>query len=290
MTRIDELIMEGISAHQTGDLDRAALLYEQAIALNADPLHMSMAHFNLAQALTAGGQLENSITHLQEAVHHDARNLSAWDHLTQLLLREHRYAEAEFSALNALQLHPMDAHLLTRLGIAIASQQRFGEALNYFQQALQLDRNEAEAWAQLGAILFLHNDLGSARDALQTAIALNDQDLNVLRHLALVELRLNNRNGAIAHFERLLRLNPSDHSARLDLAVILLADNQAEAALEQLDCITGPARDATKFMFYQATALQQTGHQEAGRMILQQLSQQQDDPYADKARTLLATC
>ena len=81
------------------------------------------------------------------------------------------------AALRALKLRPLDAHLLTRLGTAVAAQKRFGDALQYYQNALQIDRMHAEAWAQMGITLFLRNDMGSARDALQTAIALNDSSM-----------------------------------------------------------------------------------------------------------------
>jgi len=181
----------------------------------------------------------------------------------------------------------MDPHLLTRLGIAVAAQRRYTEAMNHYQHALQIDHNHQEAWAQLGITFFLHNDLGSARDALQSAIALNPDDTNALRHLALVDLSLRTYAGRIAHFERLLALAPDDYGSRLDLAVIFLSINRGEIALQHLDQIAEEQRHSSKFLFYQAMALQQTGHPQAAQELLQRLVDNHGDSYAEKARSML---
>lgn len=320
MDTIDALLKEGINAHRNGDLAQAERLYQQALELDTDNAsahnnlgfvlgqqqqwpealshlrtalrlnpYMSMAHSNLGQVLVATGQVEEGLLHLEEAVKYDPDNITAWDNLARIRLLLGQYEGAEYAAMRALKLRPVDAHLLTRLGTTIAAQKRFNEALQFYQQAIELDHRHVEAWAQLGITLYLRNDLGSAREALQTAISLNANDINALRHLALVELGLGNRAGAIAQFERLLALQPDEDHSRIDLAVLLLSSQKGDLALNHLDRINSPLRDTSKFRFYQALALQQTGHATAAQTLLQDLAELDGDDYGEKARQLLYT-
>lgn len=283
MNTLDDLLQQGMLAHRDGDLDAASQLYQAALHINP---YLSSAHDHLGQVLLACGSLDEGIAHLEEAVRYDPDNVRAWDHLARVRMQLKAYASAEYAALRALKLRPANPHLLTRLGTAVAAQQRFTEALQFYHQAIVLERDHYEAWLQMGITLYLRNDLAAARSALQSAISLYADDTTALRHLALVELGLGHQAGAIAQFERLLRLQPQDHDSRLDLAVILLAQQEGEAALHHLDRIAAPQRNGSKFRFYQALALQQTGHPRAGETLLLDLARQHDD-YALKAQQVL---
>jgi len=315
---INDLLREGVIAHQAGNLAEAARLYLAALELDADNAsahnnlgfvlaqqqqwseslvhlrtalrlnpNMSMAHCNLGQVLVNTGQPTEGLTHLEQATACDPDNITAWDNLARIRVLLGDFQGGEYAAIRALKLQPNAPHLHTRLGIAVAAQQRLAEAVQHYRQALALDGNHQEAWAQLGITCFLRNDLGSAREALATALRLNQEDHNALRHLALVNLSLGNRDVAIAQFEHLLELNPSDEASRLDLAVILLSAHQPAAALENLDSISGEVRASSKFRFYLGLALQQSGEQEAGVKLLRQLADLPDDEYGVKARQML---
>lgn len=320
MHTINDLLKEGVSAHQTGDLAEATRLYQAALELDADNAsahnnlgfvlgqqqqwpealahlrtalrlnpQLSMAHSNLGQLLVATGQAAEGIDHLERAVACDPDNITAWDNLARIRILLGDFEGGEYATIRALKLRPHDPHLLTRLGIALAAQKRVAEALQCYQQAIATDGNHSEAWAQMGITRFLCNDLGSAHEALKIAIALNPNDTNALRHLALVSLSLGNRESAIALFERLLALHPEDEVSRLDMAVIFLSAQQPDIALAHLALINGSLTESNKFRFYQGLALQQNGQPELGNSLLQELAEQDGDAYGEKARKILQT-
>lgn len=236
---------------------------------------------------TMDDRLKQGLDHLEQIVSIDPDDADAWQQLTVNYLQRKAFGKAEAAARKTLGLRPPTAALLTQLGSAIASQQRYTEALPLFHQAIALELDCFEAWAQLGITQHLRNDLFGAREALQYAISLFAYDTATLRHLALVEVALGNRRRAIAHFERLLRLQPIDQHSRLDLAVVMLSQQDGNAALRHLNRIGEPLRSSAKFRFYQALALQQNGHAVAAQTLLEDLANASDIFYGFRARQWL---
>jgi len=236
---------------------------------------------------TTDEALKLNLDHLEQIVCIDPDHAEAWEQLTAIYLQRKAFGKAEAAARKTLGLRPPTAGLLTQLGSAITSQQRYTEALPLFQQAIALQRDCFDAWAQLGITQHLRNDLFSARETLQHAISLFAYDATTLRHLALVEVALGNRTEAVAHFERLVRLQPMDQQSRLDLAVVLLSQQDGNAALRQLNRIGEPLRSSARFRFYQALALQQNGHAVAAQTLLEDLANASDIFYGFRARQWL---
>lgn len=236
---------------------------------------------------TTDEALKLDLDHLEQIVCIDPDHAEGWEQLTAIYLQRRAFGKAEAAARKTLALRPPTARLLTQLGSAIASQQRYTEALPLFQQAIALQPDCFDAWAQLGITQHQRNDLFSARETLQHAISLFAYDTATLRHLALVEVALGNRPAAIAHFERLLRLQPMDQQSRLDLAVVLLSQQDGNAALRQLNRIGEPLRSSARFRFYQALALQQNGHAVAAQTLLEDLACASDIFYGFRARQWL---
>ena len=220
---------DALHAHRTGDLIRAAALYQEILEndpLNADALHLlgviahqrgddteaiglirraiqarpgtAIFHSNLGEALRANGQLDAAISEYKIAITINPAFADAHANLGAALRACGRTTEAIESLREAVGLDPDSLDTLMNLGIALREQQQLDEAAECFRRAVKAQPDLAEAHVNLG---------------------------NVLKELGQFE-------HAGAHYREALRIRPTLVLAHHNLANLLTEGEQFLAARE----------------------------------------------------------
>lgn len=85
------------------------------------------------------GEPEEAIPLLKRAAARDARSALARDLLTQALFAADEFQEAEQCARKVVEMDPVNANYLVRLGEVLHAQDRESEALTYYRRAVETD-------------------------------------------------------------------------------------------------------------------------------------------------------
>lgn len=165
-------------------------LWTHALACTSEN---AFAHNNLGFVLFQNGDINDAITHYQEA----------------------------------LQINPNMKEALNNLGNVMLQKGDLDGAIVYYQQALQINPDYAEANNNLGYALFQKGDVDEAIRHYQLALQINPDFLEANYNLANALLRKGNANEAIACYQRALQINPGYLQALNNLALVLATAPQA---------------------------------------------------------------
>ncbi len=195
MTATDDLLRQALAHHQAGQLNDAAGLYQQILAL--DPRH--------TDALNLLGVIANQSGRPDLAVDYIGRAIAIQD---KSAVYHGNYGQALLA--------------LGRLDDAIAS----------FRQALTLQPTMAEAYANL-AIAFRHQGkIGDAVALLKRALELKPDFPQAHNNLANIMAEIGQLDAAIMHYDRALALNPADAGSETNRGSALLAQSRVAEAIE----------------------------------------------------------
>ena len=130
-------------------------LFTRALAVTASN---SLAHYNLALAFVATGQIDKSIEHFETALAMDPESADGHNNLANALLQERHVDEAIEHYRMAITQRPNFAIAHINLGTALAERGRVDDAIAEFKAALRLEPGQE-----------------SARDGLEKAIQLKNR-------------------------------------------------------------------------------------------------------------------
>ena len=185
----------GLSSARQGNLQTAIEDYQESLHRWDGPA----AHYNLANALTAQGNLAEAAL----------RVLSRPQAGTRLLL---------------------DAH--NNLGAVLARLGQTQEAQAHFKAALRINPAFPEARDQLGSLLLKLGQLDAARAHLQEAVRLKPGFAHARLKLGLAQARLGDVDGALASFLAALKLEPDNADAYYNLASAYAAKHDLARAAD----------------------------------------------------------
>ncbi len=190
---MSDLLTTAIEMHQSGQWERAALLYQQSLAgnsQNADALHLlgvlrhqqgnhpsaldligraitimpgvALFHSNLAEVYRALGQFDRAVGCCRTAIRLQPNLAEAYVNLG-LALRAQDKSEAAIAAFEeALRLKPSFAGAHNNLGDTFRVLGNRPKAVAHFRLAVQCDVNFAAAHSNLGQILLEQQELEDA--------------------------------------------------------------------------------------------------------------------------------
>lgn len=172
--RARALFAQGIASHQSGDLDKARLLYQQILGLmpaQPDALHMlgvaefqrqnfaeaarligkasalqpasDLVHFNLGNALRALGQLPQAADAFRRAVQLRPDHLEALKNLGNVLKEQNRMAEAIDCYDQVLAIEPGHADTQYNKSIALLTEGRLADGWDLYDYRLLRDTNDS---------------------------------------------------------------------------------------------------------------------------------------------------
>jgi Tfp pilus assembly protein PilF len=188
------LVANALHAHRSGQLEQAAPLYQEALAIN--PIHTEALHYY--------GVLQH-----QRRQHAAAADLL--DH--------------------ALQLEPTDAVCWSNCGLVAAALGRHEEARRCYWQALQLHANFPDARNNLGVTLQAQGDLEGAVHQYRQALVLNPSLVDAHLNLGTALTKLDRYDEALACYEQALSLDPNSADAHFNAGNAMTAKGDSAAAI-----------------------------------------------------------
>lgn len=204
------LFQQAISFHRQGQLNEAAAVYRQVIAVL--PTHPAASAY-LGMLEFQRGNLADAVQVLQQALDINPGQLESLSFLGAALLHLQRAEEAVAIFDRALALRPDFSEALVNRGMALRALGRLEEALDSLDQAIAMAPAAAAAHNHRGVIL---RDLARHEEALAAfgqALAGEPANCEVLNNRALVLQSLNRADEALASVEQAIGLRP-------DLAVL----------------------------------------------------------------------
>jgi Tfp pilus assembly protein PilF len=153
-------------------------LWHHALEVTTDN---DVAHYNVAALLLRRGQVDEAISHYEEAL-----KIQPDD-------RETRY-------------HLSHALLHASLGNALTQKGRLDEALTHYRKAVELRDDFADAHSNLASLLARKGETSEAIMHYEKAIALPPEDAPSHIGLARLLIQLGRKDEAVAHYRRALEL------------------------------------------------------------------------------------
>ena len=155
---------------QNGDVDDAITHFQEALQINPG---YAEAHINLGNALFQRGKVDEAIAQYQRALQINPDYAEAHYNLGNALLRQGSVDEAIAQYQRALQIRPDYAHAHGNLGNALLQKGNVDEAVAHFQRALQIKPGNATAHNNLGNALLRKGSVGEAIVNFRKALRIN---------------------------------------------------------------------------------------------------------------------
>lgn len=228
--------MDGARYHQSGQLDRAAGLYEKI--LRRQPNHPDALHL-LGLIANTGNDHERALELITHAIEFNGENAAYHNSLGTVLLALGRLEDAERSFRLALDLNPAYPEAYNNLGNALQDMGRHEEAVANYENAVQLSPHYAEAYCNCGRALQVLGQRKEAIEAFQRALDLKPGYVKARRSLGEVQWELGDMDEARASFERALELDPEDEDTCVALAIFFERSSKLEEGLAMAERALG---------------------------------------------------
>ena len=174
-------------------------LWTHALAVTSNN---DFAHNNLAYLLADRGELDDAISHFEEAAR----------------IRSHK-ADKHYNAGSAF--------VEMNLADALAKKGQSDEAMLHYDQAIRLEPNYADAYYNRGNLLFAKGRIDEAISDWEKTLQLQPNDADAHTCLGNALLRQGSLKEAIAHYEMAVALGPQDPHSRNNLGWILATSSDA---------------------------------------------------------------
>jgi predicted O-linked N-acetylglucosamine transferase (SPINDLY family) len=181
---VDQAFTAALQQHQAGRLAEAEQGYRQI--LEQDPQHADSLHLLGVIALQTG-HLDPALNLVQQAVDLRPDGALYRSNLGQVLEQLGRLNDAERAYRAAISLDPEFAEAMNNLGRLLQGQDHLSEAESLFRQAIESSPEYAEPHANIGNLLKDRGDLDGAIAAFRRAIELRP-DLSMLHSNLLLTL------------------------------------------------------------------------------------------------------
>jgi Flp pilus assembly protein TadD len=195
---ITQLLQEGQTHHQQGQLDNAAACYREII--DRQPRSFEALHL-LGLLTLQTGDAANALTWLQRAA----------------------------------KVKPADAATQSLIGVALQSSGQAAISIAYFDRAVRLQPKNAEFHYNLGKALRGVERIDDARASYETALRLKPDYAEALNNLSEALITLGKHDEGLKAAEAVLRIKPDHAEAWSNRASALVGLHQTEAALEALN-------------------------------------------------------
>ncbi|MCC6303351.1 MAG: tetratricopeptide repeat protein, partial [Gammaproteobacteria bacterium] len=195
----------GVTLTARGELDEAALCYEQALRIRPG---LAEAHNNLGMIQLSRARLDEAAHCFRRALDHCPGYVNALFNLAGTLLRQGNNGEAIDAYRRLLALDPADSGARIQLGLAHVGRGELDEAVACFLAVLDSRPDSAEAWQNLGTARLRQNRTQDAIDCFQKALALKPDSAEALHNLGKARLGQGRAEEAAACFQATLEIDP----------------------------------------------------------------------------------
>ncbi len=234
LTNCRELSREGITAMETGELDRAQSLLSKAVTASPSDID---ARRNLAEAL--------------------------W--------KKESYRDAAVQIEAAVRLDPRHAPTVIRAGEMLLAVGAHERAMQRTEEAILLDSNLAGAWALRGRLYRQRGELDRALADMQHALRFAPQDTAALLEVAQIQFELGKPQRSLSTLHCLLDTYPPGQEPQQVLWLEGLAYGSLgrhQEAVESLHAASLCAQPQPDLLFQLAQAEQSAGQRDAATNTL----------------------
>ena len=172
----------------------------------------------MAASFARLGQADQAAECFREAIALAPQNVLNFTHLTELLRKQERHAEAEAVCCEGLAHHPEDLELLMLHGVVLRDAQQHLEAASAFGRVLAVKSDHVPAIHELGVVLAFMGQADHATEAFCTVLMLDPDHASALRNLGQILTLAGRLDEAVEIFRLALERNPDDHFLRLRMA------------------------------------------------------------------------
>tara|TARA_Y100000588_G_C14275588_1_gene934162 strand:- start:561 stop:1535 length:975 start_codon:yes stop_codon:yes gene_type:complete len=232
---VEQLIADGISHHDSGDIEQARDYYLQALDL--DP-HNAKA-LDLAGLLCMQcGETEAAKDFYATAIQIEPKNTRYLLHLGILLLEQNDIRESEVALRKVMELDPDHADARFYIALGMRASNRREDAKVILKAAQEIDRENASYSKWQGLLSLETGDLVSALEFSNHAIELDAGDVTTFVQLGVILNALADPELAERTFRSGLQVDPDDIRCRSGLAATLIDLDRKEEAQQELDRAT----------------------------------------------------
>ena len=226
------LHLSGLIACQIGVPQIGVDAFRRALAVGE---RSAPLHYNLAEALRTLGELDDAISHYQDALDLAPDFAAARAGLGSVLMLQGRRDEAVAAYLRALELDPTQPSVRNNLGTALHQQGKLDEALAAFEAAIALNPGYAAALANRGKLLAEQGRHDDAIASYDRALGSDPGNAGLLCDRAASLRQLNRLDETLASYERALAVEPGHFDARHGRGQALSLLRRHEEALAEFD-------------------------------------------------------
>ncbi len=176
-----DALHEGIELARAGSIDRAIVLFEQAVRISPD---LAEAHSQLGAARLAAGDDTAALEHLERAIELDPDFADAHYNLGLLAHRSGRFDEAvaRFEQTIAIRPDHYDARL--GLGTDLTRAGRGAEAVEHLRRAIALRPDQPRPYKRLAAVLNAAGQFAETATVLRAGMRRLPDDASIADRLA----------------------------------------------------------------------------------------------------------
>ena len=227
-----EALKAATSAHISGEIKDAELLYKQVIKMSGMD---SVAFANLGVIYKQKVQLDKALSATLKAIEIEPGNAGIHMNLGSILQDQGKLKQALSATLKAIELQPDYSEAHKNLGGILKDQGELDQALNSTLKAIELKPDNVDAYINLGFIFLERGQLDKAHAEISKAIELNPDD--AVAHIMLG--RIEEANGNLCKtkqlYSRSIEINPHQGWAYFEISKNLLSAEEAISILELID-------------------------------------------------------
>ncbi|MCA6312834.1 tetratricopeptide repeat-containing glycosyltransferase family protein [Phenylobacterium sp.] len=232
-SNFDALHLLGLTAHQSGDHERAVELISAALRIDqAQPDACS----NIGLALQALGRFSEALAFTDAAIALRPGSSKGYSNRGNILRDMKRLQEALASLDRAVALDPSDAIALNNRGNVLLDLGRLEEALAGFDRAIALRSDLVDAHLNRGNALAKLHRLEEALECIDGVLAIEPQRAAAHANRGAVLQELRRLDEAIAAYDRAIELKPDFAGAKFNKALALLLDGRFDEGWPLYEC------------------------------------------------------
>jgi radical SAM protein with 4Fe4S-binding SPASM domain len=227
-----ERLREGIRLHRAGNLQQAAMAYEQVLAQapdNPDANHL------LGVVAHQAGQLEIAVELIEKAIEQQPENPDMLCNLGNAQKALGDFDKAESAYRDALDIAPEDHEIHNNLGNLLADSDRVDAAETCYRAAIDIAPEFPQAHNNLGVVLKKQGDLETAQTHFETALEILPAYADAANNLGDVMLELGRPDAAREQYGAAVAADPQSAEAHNNLATALQTAGDMKGAIEHLE-------------------------------------------------------
>ncbi|MBF0357199.1 MAG: tetratricopeptide repeat protein [Magnetococcales bacterium] len=221
----------GAALESLGELDDAVVSYKKAIAIKPD---YPQAYFNLGNTLNNQGKLDDAVDSYEKAISIKPDYADSYANLAHTLKKQGRLDDAVASFQKVITIKPDSVDSYYSIGTIFKEQNRLDDAVGNLEKTIELNPEHIEAYNKLGAVLKDQNRVDEAMSCLNKAIAIKADHANSHCNLGIILKEQGKLDEALISFKKAVAIKKDYAQAYSNIGVTLHEQAKFDEALANL--------------------------------------------------------